>query len=120
MKELTLYDLKSFPSNTIFASGIGLIMHPWFNDCKTISEGGCLEEDHIHTKVRWVAVRGGYHNWAIYHSLDANFVKEDYLDDTKHLQISNDRIARGGAKLYKEADIRRLVPCTDGALDMYR
>jgi len=117
---LTLKDLKEMKSDTIFATGIGLIEHPWFHNAKKISEGGCLEEDGRNTKVKWVAIRGGYHDWAIYHSLDANFVSEKYLDDTHHLNLDGQRIADHGAKLHNEEKIKEFVPCDDKAFKMYR
>lgn len=106
--------------DTIFSSGIGFKEHPWFNNAKPVSEGGTLEPDGKSTKVKWVAIRGGYHDWAIYHSMDANLVKADYFDDPIHLEVSNERIARGGAKLHREEDIKRFVPCDDKAFKMYR
>lgn len=122
---LTLQQLKEMKPNTIFASGVGTIEHPWFNDAKKVSEGGSLEEDGRSTKVKWVAIRGGYHDWAIYHSLDANLEMANYLDGTSHLQESElqeseQRIADNGAKLRKEEDIKRFVPCEDEAFKMYR
>ena len=104
----------------IFASGIGTIEHPWFNDARPVSEGGTLEPDGRSTKVKWVAIRGYTNDWAIYHSLDANFILADYLDSPFHLLIGEQKIAKLGAKLYKEEDIKRFVPCDDEAFKMYR
>ena len=120
MKKLTIKDLKDMEPNAIFASGIGLIEHPWFNDARPVSEDGTLEEDGRTTKVKWDAIRGGIHDWAIYHSMDANFIAADYLDDPAHLEVSKERIARMGAKLHNEKDVRALVPCTDEVFDLYR
>lgn len=117
---LTIQKLKDMASDTIFASGMGLIVHPWFNDAKKVSDGGSLEEDGRHTKVKWVAIRGGYHDWAIYHSLDANLEMADYLDGVSHLDCSNEQIVRGGAKLCDEEKIKEFVPCDDEAFKMYR
>lgn len=117
---LTIKQLKAIKPHTIFASGIGLKEHPWFNDAKLVSEGGTLEPGGKLTKVKWVAIRGGIHDWAIYHSMDANFIFAPYLDDPSHLKVSNGRIARAGAKLYREEDIKRFVPCDDEAFKMYR
>ncbi len=119
MKTLTLKKLKAMKPG-IFASGVGLIMHPWFNDAKPVSEGGTLEKDGRSTKVKWIAIRGGIHDWAIYHSMDANLVHADYFDDPIHLKASNDHIARGGAKLHNADKIKEFVPCDDEALAMYR
>lgn len=117
---LTLKKLEEMNPHTIFASGIGLIEHPWFNNAKKVSEGGSLEEDGRSTKVKWVAIRGHIADWAIYHSLDLNFIPEDYLDATHHLDISEQRIADYGAKLHNRDKIREFVPCDSEALNMYR
>lgn len=118
--ELTLQQLKDMKPDTIFASGVGLIEHPWFNNATKVSEGGALEEDGRSTKVKWVAIRGGYHDWAIYHSMDANICFEDYFNCDCHLSASNEKIARAGAKLHNREKIRELVPCDEEALEMYR
>lgn len=112
---LTVEALKRFAPHSTFAAGYGFIEHPWFNDA-TVT----LEPDGRSTQVRWVAVRGGIHDWAIYHSLDANFVAAPYLDDPCHLDVDDERIARGGAKLHSERLIRAWVPCTDEAFRWYR
>ena len=52
--------------------------------------------------------------------MDGNFVQADYFDDPVHLNISNKMIARLGAKLHKEDNIKKLVPCDDEAFEMYR
>jgi len=117
---LTLEYLKALKPDTIFASGTGLIEHPWFNQAKKLSEGGCLEEDGRHTKVKWIAIRGGIYDWAIYHSLDSNFISENYLDSTCHLAISDDSISKRGAKLRNGTKIKEFVPCNDEAFLMYR
>lgn len=112
---LTVEALKGFAPHSIFAGGYGTIEHPWFNDAVET-----LEADGRSTTVRWVAVRGGIHDWAIYHSLDANFIAADYLDDPSHLEVEPERIARGGTKVRDEQTIRAWVPCTDEAFDLYR
>ena len=112
---LTVKKLKAMNSFTIFAKGEGLIEHPWFNDAK-----GNLEPDGRSVKVHWVAIRGGWHDWAIYHSLDANLEHGRYLDGTDHLKATWQQIADHGAKLRDRDKIRELVPCSDEALEMYR
>ena len=112
---LTLEQLKEMKPDTIFASGIGLITHPWFNDARKF-----LEDDGRSTKVKWVAVRGGIHDWSIYHSMHSNICTADYFDCACHLVASDEFIARAGAKLYEESRIREMVECTDEALAMYR
>lgn len=115
MDKLTIQKLKEMKPDTIFASGIGLIEHPWFNQAKKV-----LEEDGRSTKVKWVAIRGGIHDWAIYHSMDANICREDYFDCDCHLEASEGTVARCGAKVHKEETIKSLVPCDDEAFGMYR
>ena len=117
---LTIKYLKKMKPGTIFATGVGTIEHPWFNNASLVSKCGTLEPDGISTKVKWIAIRGGIHDWAIYHSMDANFIMERYLDDPIHLTMSDEKIAQCGAKLHKEKDIKRFVPCDDEAFKMYR
>lgn len=54
---------------------------------------------------KWVAVRGGIHDWAIY---------KDSSDKTW------DEVKSYGNKVYSEEEIRNLVPCDDEAFKMYR
>lgn len=97
----------------IFAKGQSKILHPWFNDAKNIDENR-------ETVVNWVATRGGYHDWAIYHSMNANLEPANYFDGDTHLKATDEQIARGGAKLRPERKIREFVPCNDEAFNMYR
>jgi hypothetical protein len=55
--------------------------------------------------LRWVAVRGGAPDWKIY----CHFAEK-----------TQEEIASNGDKVHDEETIRRLVPCTDEALKMYR
>lgn len=55
--------------------------------------------------LRWVAVRGGMYDWTIYCHWAFNsfeFVKQQ------------------GDKVFTKETIRRLIPCTDEAFQMYR
>ena len=119
---LTIEQLKQMRPNTIIAKGEGFIRHPWFSKVtyemkkgayKTVTPSGL-------TKVKWIATRGGIHDWAIYHSLDSNFCQADYLDHPMHLETSYEDIINWGAKLHEEDEIRRLVPCDNEAFSMYR
>lgn len=62
--------------------------------------------------IPWVAVRGQIHDWAIYaqnpHYLEAEGV------------WSQSRVRDMGDKVYGVENIRKLVPCSDEALKMYR
>lgn len=119
-EKLTVADLKKMKPETIFAKGWGYIEHPWFNDAKPVSEGGNLEPDGRSVKVKWVAFRGGIADWKIYHSLDANLERGLYLGSNDHLNASWNTILLHGAGLHKREEIRKLVPCTDEALELYR
>ena len=110
---ITLQQLKDMKPNIIFAKGQGKILHPWFNEAKNVDENN-------ETPVKWVAIRGGIHDWAIYHSMDANITMADYFDDPSHLQAPNETIARAGAKLHNEERIKEFVPCDDESFKMYR
>lgn len=119
---LTLEKLKTLPSNAIFAKGEAFIRHPWYSKYeyerqegayKTVTKEGL-------TKVKWVAIRGYIHDWAIYHSLDANFEHADCLDGNDHLKVSYERVGQYGAKLRHEDEIKKLVPCDAEAFKMYR
>ena len=103
---LTVKQLRNMQPDTIFATGFGYIEHPWFPGRKA--------------KVKWVAIRGNIGDWAIYHSLDSNLARSGYPEDTRHLDTSNEVIARLGAKLHDKNKIREFVPCTDMAFEMYR
>lgn len=113
IKVITLERLKELEPG-VFASGSGRIKHPWFNSAKKTVDGNG------EAIVNWVAVRGGIHDWAIYHSLDANFERAEFLDGAEHLLATDDMIEKLGAKLTNEHDIRKLVPCDDEAFAMYR
>ena len=56
--------------------------------------------------LKWVAVRGGIHDWTIYcHWSEGN---------------SYDWVCASGDKIFSEDIIRRLVLCSDEAYKMYR
>jgi len=117
---LTLEMLDKIKPNAIFAYGLGLIIHPWFNDATLVSEGGSLESDGRNTMVSWVAIRGTINDWAIYHSMDANICKTDYFNSQEHLDTPKTIIARYGAKLRDLRKIQEFVPCTQEVLERYR
>lgn len=56
-------------------------------------------------ELKWVAVRGDVHDWSIYYG------PSDW---------TYDRIMSEGDKIFTEAVIRELVPCTEEAYEMYR
>ena len=95
MKEmLTLEKLKEMAPDTMFASGV-MLDAP--NGLFMTGSGRLL---------RWVAIRGGIHDWAIY----CHFATNDA-----------EWISRRGDKVYMEEHIKRCVPfCNDEAFAMYR
>jgi len=129
---LTIKKLKDLEPQTIFGCGDTLITHPWFNDARILYNefGASYKGEHAnglaaslgyrYVKVNWVAVRGHIHDWAIYHSLNANLEYADYLDGESHLLANNELIAKHGAKMRKEEEIKKVIPCTDEAFKMYR
>lgn len=84
---LTLADLKAMPPDTIFATGITEDPRPY------------------NEPVRWLAVRGGIHDWAIYYHLPEKTI--EWIRDH-------------GDKCFTTPVIRELVPCDDEAFKMYR
>lgn len=90
---LSLKQLKEMEPDTIFATGTVVDGPEGVNLART---GQTL---------RWVACRGGIHDWAIYAgpiAWDENSVK------------------RQGDKITSENNIKKLVPCDEEAFAMYR
>lgn len=114
---LTLKDLDELPRNFVFAQGVGLIEHPWFNYVKT---PGVLELDGRSTKVKFIATTGAVGDWAIYHSLHSNLCRENYFDCQCHLTSSDNMILAHGQKLYDFKKIEEFVPCMPEVLSKYR
>ena len=70
-----------------------------------IFDGGIVTLQELGGTVRWVAVRGGIHDWAIYYGNPENsiqFIKSE------------------GMKVYEESVIKKLVICDQQAFEMYR
>jgi hypothetical protein len=95
---LTIDELKKMKPGTVFASGEVEINHPYYGQApeypKTI-------------QVRWVAIRGGIHDWAIYTDFDRPF-------------LDNDAIAAYGVKLHDIGKVMELVMADFDAMEMYR
>jgi hypothetical protein len=90
---LTIQKLKDMEPGTIIAQGTCMDNEYGINATRS----GRL--------LRWVAVRGGIHDWTIYYhwaSESLEFVKAH------------------GDKLFNLDTIRRLVPCDDEAFEIYR
>ena len=92
MKELTLQDLDDMKPG-IFAQG-ETTDDP--DGCNMTASG---------RKLKWVASRGDIHDWAIY----VLWASCDWM-----------QVKAMGDKIHDEANIRKLVPCTSEAFDMYR
>ena len=84
---LTREMLGAMPPDTIFATGV------------TMNEGLYREP------VRWVAVRGGIADWALY-----------YHKEEKSVEY----IRNQGDKCTTKDIIKYLVPCDEGAFEAYR
>ena len=84
---LTIQELKDMKPETKFATGTGT--YP----------------DIHKEEIRWVACRGGIHDWCIYYG---------------YTQMSVEEVARNGDKIHSEESIKRLVPCDEEAYGMYR
>lgn len=92
---LTLDMLKEMAPGTIFAEG----------EIENSPEGLFMTNSDIGRKLLWVAKRGGFHDWAIY---------THWKDSGRSHVLSN------GDKVTSEDNIKKLVPCTEEALKMYR
>lgn len=90
---LTLKMLKDMPPKTIFATGTMFDV-----------EGGLFMAN-TGKELRWVAERGGIHDWTIY----CHFADRDI-----------EWIRRHGDKVCDDRHIRKLVECDDCAFKMYR
>lgn len=97
---LTIEKLKSMEPKKIFAHG-----HTYITNFSGDS-----------TWTKWVAIRGGIHDWAIYISYSTNLG----MEHEKHLSADWMSIAQYGDKLCDDDKIRELVPCTDEAFEKYR
>ena len=89
---LTIKKLKAMKPG-IFAKGDILVEDYW----------DALKEMHI----KWVATRGGIHDWAIYY----NLISENKTDR---------EIKDYGNKMHNPKSIKKCVDCDDEAFQMYR
>ena len=90
---LTVEQLKAMPPSTIFATG----------EANDKPDG--LFMANTNRQLRWIAIRGGTYDWAIY----CHFSDKDI-----------EWIKRHGDKVCDEGHIKKLVPCDDEAFKMYR
>ena len=89
---LTIEKLKEMAEGT-FATGVATDNPEGINMANTNKD------------LRWVAVRGGIHDWAIY----CHWADKSVRWIEKH-----------GDKVNRESHIRKLVECDDEAFNMYR
>ena len=92
---LTLDNLKEMKPDAIIGTGI----------IKNNPDGVYMTEYRLNEDLRWVAVRGGYHDWTIYISWAENPIGY---------------IFRSGDKVSGKESIKKLVPCDEEAFQMYR
>lgn len=90
---LTLKDLEQMPKETIFATGLALDNEDGLFMANTGKE------------LKWIAVSGCNTDWAIY----CFFSYKDI-----------EWIEANGDKVQQSRNIRKCVPCDDGALGAYR
>ena len=90
---LTLQQLKDMEPGTTFATG------------ETIDNENGINMTRSGQALRWVACRGGIHDWAIY---------------IHKASWSEDEVKSNGDKVTSEHNIKKLVPCDDEAFGMYR
>ena len=90
---LTIDMLKVMPPHTVFATGTA------FDNPEGINMTGSG------AGLRWVAVRGGIHDWALY----IHYQEHDI-----------EWITREGDKVHFDDHIKKLVPSDEEAFKMYR
>lgn len=95
MEQLTLKMLKEMTPSTIFKTGVTT------ND----ENGVYMTDNRKGHSMRWVAVRGGIHDWCIY----IHWVEHD-----------ENYIYKNGDKVRDSRNIRKLINCDDEAMAMYR
>lgn len=90
---LTLQQLKDMEPDTIFATG------------ETTDGYDAVNMYGKGQELRWVATRGGIHDWAIY------IAPKNW---------SEEMVKSNGDKVHNRESVKKLVPCDDKALGMYR
>lgn len=90
---LTLQQLKDMEPYTIFATG------------ETTDGYDAVNMYGKGQELRWVATRGGIHDWAIY------VAPKDWTEEM---------VKSNGDKVHNRTSVKKLVPCDDEALEMYR
>ena len=63
---LTINKFEKIKEKEIFASGVDLIKHPWYNKGEGIRGDGVIDENGM-AKCKWIAIKKGG-SWFILHS----------------------------------------------------
>jgi hypothetical protein len=112
---LTAELLATLPMGPI-AMGVGKMTHPYYPSSTPLktadAEGKAF--------VKWVAVRGGICDWAVYHSLDAQFELADRLDGKDHLAATYQDIQDHGSKMSLGDACHILEQVDESAKKLYR
>ena len=98
MENITITDLKEMKPCTVFAKGV-------LND----STKG-INLANTGNDVRWVAKRGGIHDWTIY-------AQNPHYGE---LEWSYEKVETNGDKIISTDNILKLINATPEALEMYR
>lgn len=103
--ELTVDALKAMEPGKVFATG----------ETTNDPEGVFMTREHSGRKLLWIAKRGDAYDWTIYIGW-----AEREPGDHPLAPIDYDAIMSNGDKIMNDVSIRKLVPCTDEALSLYR
>lgn len=76
-----------------------------FGEVENSPLGLFMTDSDIGRKLLWVAKRGSAHDWAIY---------------TYWAEYGIQYVINNGEKVTYKSNIKKLVPCTDAALNLYR
>jgi hypothetical protein len=101
-------ELDKMAPDTIFLTGIAVIPHPWY---------GLSPNYPDKVRVKWVAIRGTVHDWAVYHSFDTNL--EAYANMPPH-KIPDRMVAGHGSKMHDEELVAQLTGADESAMALYR
>lgn len=90
---LSLKQLQDMPPHTVFATG------------EVVDGPEGINMTNSGRMLKWVAKRGQIHDWAIY---------------IHWAESSVEYIETQGDKIYNKENVKKLVPCDNEALEMYR
>ena len=113
---LTKKILEDMPKGTMFAQG------EFWDDTESPNQMPFANVAGTHLSVRFVAIRGDVPDWAIY-CQNPHYVNSDDPDVLAAGYGGTwdwSKIRSEGDKVHNPENIKRLVPCDDEALKMYR